>query len=68
MPAPIDVSESLLVKDGCFIGHKFRYDGGYALWGTGWKTVEFYDEDGKLLNFVAVKEVACSVSRTNRAA
>ena len=35
MPSPVTVSESLLVRDGCFIGHKFRFDGGYAIWGEG---------------------------------
>lgn len=54
MPPPIDVCETLLVKDGCFIGHKFHCDGGYAIWGTGWNAVEFYDDDGKLLKMVAV--------------
>ncbi len=56
MPPPIDVSETLLVKDGTFIGHKFQCDGGYAIWGVGWNAVEFYDDDGKLLKMVAVKK------------
>ena len=54
MPPPIDVCETLLIKDGCFIGHKFHCDGGYAIWGAGWNAVEFYDDDGKLLKMVAV--------------
>ena len=32
MPAPTDVWESFLVKDGFFIGHKFHCEGGYAVW------------------------------------
>ena len=54
MPAPIDVCETFLVEDGCFIGHKFQCDGGYAIWGVGWNAVEFYDDDGELLKMVAV--------------
>jgi hypothetical protein len=56
MPPPIDVCETLLVKDGSFVGHKFQCDGGYAIWGVGWNSVEFYDDDGKLLKMVAVKD------------
>ena len=62
MPPPIDVCDNLLVKDGCFIGHKFHCDGGYAIWGAGWNSVEFYDEDGKLLKMVAVKRVLRSTA------
>jgi hypothetical protein len=56
MPPPIDMWETLLIMDGCFIGHKFHCDGGYALWGAGWNSVEFYDQNGKLLKMVAVKK------------
>ena len=56
MPAPIEVWETLLVKDGFFIGRKFHCDGGYALWASGWSAVEFYDENGKFLVRAAVKK------------
>ena len=52
MLAPTDVCETRVVKDGFFIGQKFHCDGGYAMWGAGWNTVEFYDEGGKLLKMV----------------
>jgi hypothetical protein len=55
MPPPIDVWETLLIEDGIFIGHKYRCDGGYAIWASGWSAIEFYDEDGKLMKKVAVK-------------
>jgi len=58
MSAPIDVCETLLVNDGCFIGHRFRCNGGYAIWGVGWKAVEFYDEGGQLLKMVVIKKAA----------
>lgn len=67
MPVPITVSESLLVRDGCFIGHKFCFDGGYAIWGEGWNSVEFYDDAGKLLKMVAVERAASSPPHYNRA-
>jgi hypothetical protein len=57
-PAPIDVCETLFVKDGCFIGHKFHCNGGYAMWGLGSKAVEFYDDDGKLLKMVNVNKAS----------
>ena len=56
MPSPIDVCETFLVEDGCFIGHKFCCDGGYAIWGVGWGAVEFYDQNGELLKMVTVKK------------
>ncbi len=60
MPAPIDVCETLLIRDGFFVGHKFHCDGGYAVWGVGWNSVEFYDREGKLLKMVAVKQALLS--------
>ena len=65
MPAPVYVFETLLVMDRCFLGHKYQYDGGHAMWGNGSNTVEFFDENGKLLKLVAVKEAACSMLRDN---
>jgi hypothetical protein len=58
MPAPADVCETLLVEDGCFIGHTFHGNGGYAMWGVGSNTVSFYDEDGKLLRMVNVNKAS----------
>ena len=55
---PIDVFETLLFKDGFFIGHKFHCGGGYAIWGRGRNMLEFYDHNGKLLKLVAVKKAA----------
>jgi hypothetical protein len=68
MPTPIDVCETLYVTHGFFIGHKFRCDGGYALWGAGWNTVEFYDEGGKLLKMVSVKKAFLAARRYKPAA
>ena len=56
MPPPIDVWETLYIRDGFFVGHKFHFDGGYAIWASGWPAVEFYDERGNLAKRVAVKK------------
>jgi hypothetical protein len=31
MPTPSDFHQTMLVKDRHFVGHKLRYDGGYAI-------------------------------------
>jgi hypothetical protein len=59
---PDSVIETLLVQDGSFVGHAFRYDGGHAIWWLGTPAIEFYDEDGNLL------KVASVASRTGEAA
>jgi hypothetical protein len=49
LPVPANVIQTMLMKDGYFVGHKFRYDGGYAVYVAGGNTIEFYDEQGALL-------------------
>ena len=48
LPAPTNFIQTILMKDGYFVGHKLRYDGGYAILRAG-GTIEFYDEQGRLL-------------------
>ena len=55
LPAPGNVIETLLLKDGCFVGRKFRYDGGYAVMPAGGNTLQLLDEQGTLLKTVAVE-------------
>jgi hypothetical protein len=43
---------TVLLKDGYFAGHKFRFDGGYAVWLSDKDAVEFYGEDGKVLKSI----------------
>jgi hypothetical protein len=43
---------TILLRDRCFVGHKFRFDGGYAMWLAETNTVEIYDDDRKLLKTV----------------
>ncbi len=47
LPAPTSFIQTILMKDGYFVGHKLRYDGGYAILRAG--TIEFYDGQGRLL-------------------
>jgi hypothetical protein len=54
-PAPSDILQTMLTKDGYFVGWKFRYDGGYAISLAGDNRMEFYDEDGNLLRTVTVE-------------
>jgi hypothetical protein len=54
-PAPTDFIQTMLMKDGYFVGWKFRYDGGYAVLRTGGNTIEVFDEQGKLLKIVGAE-------------
>ncbi|MEN6367763.1 MAG: hypothetical protein ABFC88_13205 [Thermoguttaceae bacterium] len=48
-PAPDYILQTLLLKDGHFIGHKYRYDGGYAILPADSNTIEFFDQNRELL-------------------
>ena len=54
LPGPTNFIQTMLMRDGYFVGHKLRYDGGYTIWLAGGNTIEFYDEQGKLLKTVTV--------------
>lgn len=54
-PAPNDIIQTVLLKDGRFFGHKYCYDGGYAVLQAGSNIVEFFGEDGKSLTNAAIK-------------
>lgn len=55
LPVPADIIQTMLMKDGYFVGFKFRYDGGYAILQAGGNVIEFFDEGGKSLKTVAVE-------------
>jgi hypothetical protein len=55
LPGPVEIIQTMLMKDGYFVGYKFRYNGGYAILPAGGNTIEFYNEEGKLLKTVAVE-------------
>ena len=52
---PSPIIQTMLMRDGYFVGHKLRYDGGHAIWLAGGSTIEFYDEKGNLLKTVALE-------------
>ena len=55
LPAPTNIIQTMLMKDRYFIGWKFHYDGGYAIWLADGSTIEFYDGQGQLLKAVALE-------------
>jgi hypothetical protein len=54
LPAPTNFIQTMLMEDGYFVGWKFRYDGGFAVFRTGGNAFEFYDEQENLLKTAVV--------------
>ena len=44
-----------LIKKGYFVGQKYHFDGGYAIWLAGKNVIEVYDDAGKLLKTVSLE-------------
>jgi hypothetical protein len=55
LPTPTNIIQTMLLKDGYFVGHKLRYDGGHAILLAGGSSIEFYDGEGKLLKTVVLE-------------
>ncbi len=55
LPTPTNVFQTMLMKNNHFIGHKFHFDGGFAILRGHNNTIELYDEQGKLLKTVGLK-------------
>jgi hypothetical protein len=51
--APAAFVRTVLIRDGYFVGEKYRFDGGYAAWIAATSMIEVYDDAGKLLKTVA---------------
>ncbi len=49
-------SRTILIQKGHFIGHKYRFDGGYAIRMAGKNVVEVFDDDGKVFKTVRLEE------------
>ena len=48
---------TLLLRDCRFVGHKYHFDGGYAVWLVEENVIEVFDDKGRLLK-TASSEVA----------
>jgi len=46
-----------LIQKGYFVGHKYRFDDGYAVWLIEKNAIEIYDDEGKLLKTVSLEEI-----------
>jgi len=55
LPAPANIIQTMLLRDGHFVGWKLRYDGGHAILRASDNTIELYDEQGTVLKTVAVE-------------
>lgn len=47
------LDRTILIRDGNFVGHKFRFDGGFALWLPEKGGVEVYTDSGTLLKTIS---------------
>jgi hypothetical protein len=47
---------TILIQKGYFVGHKYRFDGGYAILFAGKNVIDVYDDGGKLLKTVSLEE------------
>jgi hypothetical protein len=54
LPAPSNAIQTTLMRDGYFVGHKLRYDGGCAILWAASDAIQFYDENGKLFKTVGI--------------
>ena len=55
LPAPTNAIPTMLTRDGYFVGHKLRYDGGCAILWAASDAIEFYDEKGNWLKTVGIE-------------
>ena len=55
LSAPTGIIPTMLMRDGHFVGHKLRYDGGWAILWAASDAIEFYDEDEKLLKTISIE-------------
>jgi hypothetical protein len=46
---PSSMIRTILLRDRRFIGEKYRFESGYAIWHAEGSTVEVYNDDGSLL-------------------
>ena len=49
------LARTLLLRNRHFVGHKYRFEGGYAVWLAEKNVMEVYDESGKVFTTVVVQ-------------
>jgi len=54
LPVPTNIIQTMLLRDGYFVGWKLRYDGGHAILHPDGGTIELFDEQGTVLKTVAL--------------
>ena len=54
LPAPDSPVRTILLHDRCFVGEKYRFDGGYVVWLVEKKVVEVFDNEGKSLKTIEI--------------
>jgi hypothetical protein len=62
LPAPANLIQTTLLRDGYFAGWKFRYEGGYAILQASGDMLELFDDRG------APVKAAVLEAKQNRAA
>lgn len=55
LPPPASFIQTMLMKDGFFVGWKFRYDGGHALLHVNDNTLELFDQQGTMVKTVTIE-------------
>ena len=48
-------TRTILIQKGYFVGHKYRFEGGWAIRLADKNKVELYDDDGKMLKTVSLE-------------
>jgi hypothetical protein len=51
-----DCKESVLIREGYFVGRQFRYEGLRAIWFAEEEVVKLHGDDGQLLGTLTVAE------------
>jgi hypothetical protein len=55
-PVPTNLIQTMMVRDGYFVGWRVRYNGGSAVLHKAGNAIEFFDEHGRLLKMVGTED------------
>lgn len=53
--APATLVRTILIRDGYFLGEKYRFDGGYVISLAGKNAIDVYDGGGNVLKTVSLE-------------